>query len=377
MRISKLRVAALALIAIGTAGLLVPSGGGAASLDRDVTAAYNSSKLALKRHDFARALPDLKLAADHGVFLAQYYLARLHAMPGQSFTNHARAFQLLSKLVKANSGIDPYVDNRAPFVARAEILLAFYYRHGVPELSVPANSAMAKSHLENAALRLGDTDAQFELGRLDLESPETVARGLDSLDNLAVTKHHAAAAAEMAQVYSQGRLTKRAPYEALAYATLAAKMAVGAERLDIGDLYQTLYCQTGADDRARADTFFRELDQSGRDDSDGAVTPIIPQRQAAVDGVLDLAEVTALRVCGDGEAVPQPGEVGVGLVPSGKSVRKFSTAEMNLKKDSCSVVGCISAPMGIGLQDLEQPSDIDQDGQPSNLADEESGAPSN
>ena len=374
MRISKVRVAAMALIAIGSVGLGLPTGGGAAGLDRDVASAYNASKIALKRHDFARAVPDLKIAADHGVFLAQYYLARLYAMSGQSFTNHARAFELLRRLVKDNHGIDPFVDNRAPFVARAEILLAFYYRHGVPELSVPANAALAKAHLENAALRLGDTDAQFELGRLDLENTETVARGLDTLDNLAVTKHHAGAAAEIAKVYAQGRLTKRVPYEALAYAMLASKLATGPERLDIGDMYQTLYCQTGAEERKRAETFYRELDQSGRDDSDGAVTPIVPERQAAVDGVLDLAEVNALRVCGNGEAVPQPGDAATGRPAPGQVVRSAAAAAAHMNKGFSSVVGFIAPPMGIGLQDLEQPREINEAGEP---ADEDAGMPSN
>lgn len=374
MRISKVRVAAVALIAIGSVGLGMPTGGRAASLDRDVASAYNASKIALKRRDFARAVPDLKIAADHGVFLAQYYLARLYAMPGQSFTNHSRAFELLRRLVKDNHGIDPFVDNRAPFVARAEILLAYYYRHGVPELSVPANGALAKAHLENAALRLGDTDAQFELGRLDLENTETVARGLDTLDNLAVTKHHAGAAAEIAKVYAQGRLTKRVPYEALAYAMLSSKLATGQERLDIGDMYQTLYCQTGADDRARAETFFRELDQSGRDDSDGAVTPIMPERQAAVDGVLDLAEVSALRVCGNGEAVPQPGDAVTGRPMPGQVVRSAAAAAAHMNKGFSSAVGFIAPPMGIGLQDLEQPREINEDGEP---ADDGAGMPSN
>ncbi len=377
MRISSFCVAAVALIAIGTAGLGFAPGGRSASLDRDVLVAYNASTAALKRRDFARAIPDLKIAADRGVFLAQYYLARLHAMPGQSFTNHARAFELLRKLVKANRDIDPDLDNRAPFVARAEILLAYYYRHGVPELSVPVSLPKAKAYLEHAALRLQDTDAQFELGRLDLENPETVPRGLDTLDNLAVTRHHAAAAAEIAQIYAQGRLTERVPYQALAYAMLSSKLATGSERLDIGDMYQTMYCQAAPEDRARAEAFFQELDNSGQVDGEGVATPIVPQRQVAVEGVLDLAEVRALRVCANGEAVPQPGEA-PGMTPSmGQPVRSAAAAATHSRSGTCSAVGCIAPPMGIGLRDLEQPQDIGEDGMPADADQDENGAPSN
>jgi TPR repeat protein len=366
MRMFSMRVAALALLAILTVGFALPSGGGAASLDRDVVAAYNASKVALKRRDFARAIPDLKYAADHGVFLAQYYLARLYAMPDQSFTDNARAFEMLRKLVKKNASIDPYVDQRAPFVAKAELLLSYYYRRGVPELSMPANAGIAKGHLENAALRLGDTDAQFELGLIDLESDETVARGLDTLDNLAVSKRHAAAAAEIARVYSQGRLTDRVPSQALGYAMLAAKRATGQERLEIGSLYQTLYCQSSTADRSSAETVFRELDQSATGDSDEGTAPIVRSREKRVDGVLDLAEVSAVRVCANGDIVPEPGQAS-GAMPAPNSQRRVIAG--------CSAVGCVRPPMGIGLQDLEQPGDLSDESNPAD--EEEPGLPSN
>ena len=375
MRISKLRVTAAALLALAAAGLMLPSGRlGAASLERDVVVAYTAATSALKRRDFTHAIPGLKLAADRGVFLAQYYLARLYAMPGQSFTNHARAFGMLRRLVAKNGNIDPYIENRAPFVARAELLLAYYYRHGVPELSVPPSPAIAKGYLEHAALRLGDTDAQFELGRVDLENPETIARGLDTLDNLAVTKHHAAAAAEIAQIYNQGRFADRVPYQALGYAMLAAKLANGAERLDIGDVYQTIYCQTSEAERIQARVYFEELQRSGLDDSDGQVRPLV-QRQRPVDGVLDLAEVNALRECSNGEVVPEIGEPGSLPLAPGQAVRSADAAASNLKRGFSSPVGFISPPMGIGLNDLEEPRDITETGEP---VDEEAGvAPSN
>ncbi len=368
-----MRVAAAALLGFGVIGLLLPQGGGAANVNRDAVVAYNASIAAIKRHDFARAIPDLKLAADRGVFLAQYYLARLYAMPEQPFTNNARAFELLRRLVADNRNIDPFYDNRAPFVARAELLLAFYYRHGVPDLKLPANPGFAKAHLEHAALRLGDTDAQFELGRLDLDNPDTVARGLDTLDMLATTKHHAAAAAEIAQVYNQGRYSERVPHEALAYAMLAAKLARGSERLDIGDIYQTIYCQTGDADRQRAKDYLPELQTSSADDGDSPVRPISP-RPIVVEGVLDLAEVNALRVCSNGEVVPEVDDRAGAAPTYGQAVRSADAAAANLQKGFSSVVGFITPPMGIGLKDLEEPRALGADGEPVR---EDDGAPIN
>ena len=332
----------------------------ATSLNAEVDLAYRAAGASLKRQDFAAAVKELKPAADAGYFMARFYSAWLYGMPNQPFTDHAKSFEMLKRLVAQYKNVDPYLEKRTPFIARAEILLAYYYRRGVPELDLQPNPLRFKAHLEHAALQFGDTDAQFELGRLDLESSETVARGLDTLDNLAVNKHHALAAAEIARVYSDGKHGRREAKEALAYALLAARYATGPDKLDVGDIYQTLYCRSSRRDRSEAHILFQELEQSGKDNIDGLDQPIA-SRPATVEGVLDLAEVNAVRECSDGELVPdlsRDRDHGLTL-PSDKRVRTADAAEQTFsRKRRVSAIGIIGPPMGIGLRDLEQPDDL-------------------
>ena len=350
------------------AALLALPAGAAVPAERSVSSAYNTARLALIDRDYARALPDLKFAADHGVFIAQYYVARLYAMNGQPFTNHAKAFQLFERLVATYRGVDPYLDNRAPFVAKAELLLAFYYRSGIPAAGVPADTLTAKAHLEHAALRLGDIDARYELGMVDLQNPETIARGLDALDDLAQNKHHAAAAAQIAQFYSQGRYAQKMPDQALAYASLAMKLASDADRFWISDIYQTIYCQTGPADRVKANVFGSELEHNVLNPAEGDTDPpqIGPVAPPRVRGVLDLTDAGALRECSNGDVVPDEAQSpGLGKRGGlGKRVREAGAT--TAKRGFNSAVGFIGPPMGIGLKDLETPLGIDENGETEN-----------
>ena len=369
MQISKrviLVPAVLTLLALGV-GAAVPA-------ERTAVSAYNSARGALMRSDFATALPDLKFAADRGVFIAQYYLARLYAMHGQPFTDHAKAFALFGKLVAAHRVVDPFLDYRAPFVAKSEVLLALYYLSGLPSAGVAPDPARAKSHLEHAALRLGDTDAQYELGRLDLNNPDTIPRGLDALDMLAQTKHHAAAAAQIALVYSQGRYSEKVLFQALAYASLSVKLANDADRFWINDIFQSIYCQTSAADRERAKAFAIELEHGNSNATDGdAQPPSIGSTVPNVQGILDLTDAGATRACSNGDIVPDSLTSDSGeLAAPPKPMRE--AADGAAKHGFNSVVGYIGPAMGIGLKDLESPQSMNEDAEPEA---QEPGAPTN
>jgi uncharacterized protein len=356
MRISRVKFLAPALLA-----MLAFSGGGAGAADQPAESAYRSSVRAMKAHDFDRAIPDLKRAADGGVFLAQYYLARIYAIDGQPFTNHRQAFERLRALVAANRGVDPYLDKRAPFIANAERLLALYYREGVPGFQLP-DAGLAKAHLEHAALRLGDTEAQFQLAVMELDSPDFQPRALDTLDMLAQTKHHAGAAAQIAIVYSKDKQAGAIPFEALAYATYAVKIAGESDRVWIGDIYQTLYCAASTDGRSRAANLANELESGALNVTDGdRQPPELGRDRQRVLGVLDLGGAGTERLCGNGEAVPDLKH----------TVAPQSGQPSVIAKGFNSPVGFIAPPMGAGLRDLETPSLGDEHGEPLGGADEQ------
>jgi len=353
MRIFRTKLLAPALIV-----LLALSGHSVGAADQSAEGAYKASVAAMKAHDFAGAIPDLRYASERGVFLAQYYLARLYAIDGQPFTNHKLAFNLLRGLVAANRGVDPYIDKRAPFVANAERILAIYYRQGIRG-EIPADPVLANAHLEHAALRLGDTEAQFQLAILDLQSPELVPRALDTLDMLAQSKHHAGAAAQIALVYSKGRQHERPPFEALGYALFALKLAGEADRIWIGDIYQSLFCQASATERAKAMALADELERGAFDVTDGDRQPAeIGRNRPHQQGVLDLGEAETQRVCGNGERVPEL----AGVVPAGAVDQE--TRQGPIAKGFNSAVGFIAPPIVLNLKDLETPSPGDGHGEP-------------
>jgi uncharacterized protein len=328
--------------------------------ERSAVAAYNAARQLLIAGDLGRALPELQVAANRGIFLADYYLALLYAMDRRPFTDHVRSFRILKRLVNRYGTVDPYTDNHAPFVAKAEVLLARYYRMGLPGVVEGGDVTSAKAHLEHAALRLQDTDAQFELAVLDLESPETIARGLDALDNLAVTKQHALAAARIAEIYSRGKLVEVQPAEALAYAALAMQFATESDRLWIGQTYQNVFCGTGQSDREHAKTIAEGLLRNSIDAVREQGGPRhIRGRKNYEDTGIELGSVDAMRVCGNGEVVAN---VGSAAAPS--EVPLVRPDEMIPKPRSgfVSLVGYVGAPDDFGLRDLETPQG--QDGQP-------------
>jgi len=349
MRIFRAQYRVAALLA----ALALPAGVAVAA-DQAAESAYRSSVGALMAHDFGGAIPDLKRAADGGVFLAQYYLARIYAIDGQPYTNHRQAFERLRALVAANRGVDPYLDKRAPVIANAERLLALYYREGVPGAQ-PPDAALAKSHLEHAALRLGDTEAQFQLAVMELDSQEFRPRALDTLDMLAQTKHHAGAAAQIAIVYSKDRQAGQIPFEALAYATYAVKIAGEADRVWISDIYQTLYCAANPDQRTQAAALAEELERGALNVTDGdRQPPELGHDRKHVLGVLDLGGAGTERVCGNGEAVPDLKH----------TVAPAAAQPTVIAKGFNSAVGFIAPPMGAGLKDLESPRLGDEHGEP-------------
>ena len=96
MRISK-------LIAIAMTVLLLPVTAGAASAG---TVAFSSVRDALKQGVSAYqggyyeiAIPALEHAAAENEFMANYYLARIYADSTSAYTDHAKAYMLLQKLV--------------------------------------------------------------------------------------------------------------------------------------------------------------------------------------------------------------------------------------------------------------------------------------
>ena len=244
------------------------------------------------------AIPALRHAADHEVFLAQYYLARILADNGTPYTDHVAAYQLYRKLALEHANIDPEDDKRKVFVARSLTALAAYVRRGLPQADVRPDPARAVEYLRHAAQFFNDEEAQFDLARMYLQGdgvPQDTRAGLHWLSAL-TQRGHAGAQAFLADIYWRGRYNvMRDPTRAFALITVAVEHAPENERVWIEDIYQNIYCGAPAGTRTQAQGMVADWRQKyGRTTAGGtrsSLGALLPQ---------------AARSCSNGETVPPP-----------------------------------------------------------------------
>lgn len=217
-------------------------------------AAYDFGRSAVQSGHPEMAIKAFEYAAEHDVFLAQYYLARLYADNNLPYTNHGRAFDLYRQIVDEHLDIDVDDDQRAPFVAKAMIGLAGYYRNGIPDAGVTVDLEQAANLVRNAAKTFRDEDGQFEYAKMLLtgdgvaESPREAVYWLRGL----ATRGHTGGQALLADLYWRGQHVQKDQTQALLLITLAAENASAADRVWIEDKYQNIFCGAGEGVRKQA-----------------------------------------------------------------------------------------------------------------------------
>lgn len=261
-------------------------------------AAYEQGMNQWKSGHVELAIPALRHAADHEVFLAQFYLARIFADHGTPYTDHVAAYQLYRKLALDHANIDPEDDKRKVFVARSLTALAGYVRRGLPQADLRPDPARAVEYLRHAAQFFNDEEAQFDLARIYLQGdgiPQDTRAGLHWLSTL-TQRGHAGAQAFLADIYWRGRYNvMRDPTRAFALITVAVEHAPENERVWIEDIYQHIYCGAPAGTRTQAQGMVADWRQKyGRTSVGGtrsSLGALVPQ---------------ATRSCSNGETVPAP-----------------------------------------------------------------------
>ncbi len=225
-------------------------------------AAFEQGMGALRAGRLDIALPALEHAAGKGLFLAEFYLARVFADSTSPQVDHAKAYVIYQRLADEHADIDPDDDQRAPFVAKAFTALAGYLRHGLPEIGLKPDTARAAEYLHHAATFFNDQDAQFELAKLYLKGdgvPVDTKRAVHWLSVL-TEMGHAGAQAFLADLYWQGKYVDRNPRRAYALVTVAVENAPAHERIWIEDIHQYIYCGVAEGARKEAEpliTFWR------------------------------------------------------------------------------------------------------------------------
>ena len=310
MGLKCVRVVRASILSAGIATLMIVSGGGDARAQYSPAgaktptgttyaspeAAYEHGRGAMQGGHPELAIKPFEYAAEKGVFLAQFYLARIYADNTLIHTDHGRAFELYQAIVTDFGDVDVDDDPRAPFIAKAMVALADYYRSGIPSASVSPDLEQTANLLRSAAKSLRDEDAQYELAKLLLKGGEGVTANpreaiywLRKLSQLG----HTSAQAFLADLYWRGQHVEKDKTQALLLITLAVENAPAAERVWIEDKYQNIFC--GAGEGVRRQTQGAVADwrnKYGRPRED----------RVARDGLASIQPRTQ-RTCSNGEAV--------------------------------------------------------------------------
>jgi hypothetical protein len=215
--------------------------------------AFRSGNRALKDGQKEKALVSLEYAAEQGVIAAQWQLARMYAEGNGVEQSDLRAFEYFSRIADSHADDNP-ASPQASYVSRSFLALGHYYREGIPDTDVKADTRRARQMYGYAASYFGDADAQYHLARLLLDGtgsskdPRQAARWLHSAAN----KGQYQAQAILGRMLFKGETgVPRQAARGLMWIALARSNAAPTETW-ISDLYDSAFKQANDDERALA-----------------------------------------------------------------------------------------------------------------------------
>ena len=192
----------------------------------------------------------LQYAAEQGQPAAQWKLGRMYADGDGVPQDQMRAFNYFSEIANTHPDESPGTA-QARFVANAFVSLGHYYLTGIPNSKINANAARARELYTYAATYFGDADAQYELGRLYLDSspndPHEAARWFQ----LAANKGQCRAEAALGDILFQGQHVPRQAARGLMWLTLS-KDCVGPDESWVKPLYDNAFRRASDDERQMA-----------------------------------------------------------------------------------------------------------------------------
>jgi TPR repeat protein len=198
----------------------------------------------------AKALTALQYAAEQGQPAAQWKLGRMYADGDGVPQDQIRAFNYFSEIANTHPDESPGTA-QARFVANAFVSLGHYYLSGIPNSKIKPNAARARELYTYAATYFGDADAQYELGRLYLDStpndPHEAARWFQ----LAANKGQCRAEAALGDILFQGQHVPRQAARGLMWLTLS-KDCAGPDEAWVKPLYDNAFRRANDDERQMA-----------------------------------------------------------------------------------------------------------------------------
>ena len=201
----------------------------------------------------APSLNSLQYAAEGGHPVAQWKLGRMYADGDGVIQDDLRAFEYFSRIANAHAEDSPSAP-QATIVANAFVALGRYYLNGIPNSKIKADTDRAREMFSYAASYFGNADAQYDLARLYLKTPDASrddfrygARWL----GLAAQKGQHQAQAMLGQMLFNGDRLPRQAARGLMWLTLARDNAAPDESW-IRESYNRAFTKASDEDRAVA-----------------------------------------------------------------------------------------------------------------------------
>jgi uncharacterized protein len=199
------------------------------------------------------SLTSLQYAAEGGHPVAQWKLGRMYADGNGVIQNDLRAFEYFSRIANAHAEDSPSAP-QASIVANAFVALGRYYLNGIPNSKIKPDTDRAREMFSYAASYFGNADAQYDLARLYLKTPDASrddfrygARWL----GLAAQKGQHQAQAMLGQMLFNGDRLPRQAARGLMWLTLARDNAAPDESW-IRESYNRAFTKASDEDRAVA-----------------------------------------------------------------------------------------------------------------------------
>ena len=199
------------------------------------------------------SLNSLQYAAEGGHPVAQWKLGRMYADGDGVAQDDLRAFEYFSRIANAHAEDSPSAP-QAAIVANAFVALGRYYLNGIPNSKIKVDQERAREMFSYAASYFGNADAQYDLARLYLKTPDASrddfrygARWL----GLAAQKGQHQAQALLGQMLFNGDRLPPQRARGLMWLTLARDSAAPDEAW-IKESYNRAITKASEDDRAMA-----------------------------------------------------------------------------------------------------------------------------
>jgi len=211
----------------------------------------------------SKTLTALEYAADQGHVAAQWKVGRMYADGDGVQQDDLRAFNYFSQIANTHPDESPGTP-QARFVANAFVALGRYYLTGIPNSSIKPDADRAREMFAYAASYFGDADAQYQLGRLYLDSTPSDPHQAARWFQLAATKGDCRAEAVLGDMLFQGQRVPRQAARGLMWLTLS-KDCAGPSDTWVKPLYDSAFHRASDDERAMALVYLEDWLKGRRD----------------------------------------------------------------------------------------------------------------